>query len=29
MTAAAARRPDYRDKALTFAIALGEVLKSQ
>jgi len=25
----AARRPDYRDMTLTFAIALGEVLKSQ
>ena len=25
----AARRPDYGDMTLTFAIALGEVLKSQ
>ena len=26
---AAARRPDYRHMTLTFAIALGKVLKSQ
>jgi hypothetical protein len=29
IVASAARRPDYRDTTLTFAIALGEVPKSQ
>jgi len=29
IVASAARRPDYRDMTLTFAIALGEVPKSQ